>query len=63
MPQIGLIADDVAHVLPELVHFDAQGNPETVYYQHLPVLNLNELKKLVAEIAVLKARVAVLEAA
>jgi hypothetical protein len=56
--KIGLIAEDVARVLPELVHYDANGNPVTVYYHDLPVLNLNELKKLAARIAVLEAALA-----
>ena len=40
---IGLIAEEVAEVLPSLVVYDKMGKPDTVKYQDLPVLLLNEL--------------------
>lgn len=43
--QFGLIAEDVAKVMPELVVYDEQGKPETVAYQEMSSLLLNELKK------------------
>ena len=43
--QFGLIAEDVAKVMPELVVYDEDGNPETVAYQTLSSLLLNELQK------------------
>jgi hypothetical protein len=43
--QYGLIAEEVAKVLPELVVTNNEGQPETVAYQTLPVLLLNELQK------------------
>jgi hypothetical protein len=43
--QYGLIAEEVAEVLPELVVTNKEGQPETVAYQTLPVLLLNELRK------------------
>ena len=42
----GLIAEHVEHVMPSLVVVDAEGRPESVKYHDLPVLLLNELKKL-----------------
>jgi hypothetical protein len=59
--QFGLIAEEVDQVLPEIVVRDEDGNPYTVQYQVLPVLLLNELKKLAAHVGVLTARVGVLE--
>jgi hypothetical protein len=43
--EFGLIAEEVAEVLPELVSFDAEGRPYAVKYRFLPPLLLNELKK------------------
>jgi hypothetical protein len=40
--QYGLIAEEVAAVFPELAVFDDAGRPETVKYQDLSVLLLNE---------------------
>lgn len=42
----GLIAEEVALVMPELVSFDETGMPYTVSYHELPALLLNELQKL-----------------
>ena len=41
----GLVADDVLELLPQLVVHNKEGEVETVKYQDLPVLLLNELKK------------------
>ncbi len=43
--QYGLIAEEVAEVLPDLVVSDQAGQPETVRYHLLPALLLNELQK------------------
>jgi hypothetical protein len=43
--QYGLIAEEVAETIPELVVYNERGEPETVAYQTLSVLLLNELKK------------------
>ena len=43
--QIGLIAEEVALVYPELVVYNHQKEPESVKYHSLPVLLLNEDKK------------------
>lgn len=42
---IGLIAEEVMEVYPDLVVKDSHGCPETVKYQDLPVLLLNELQR------------------
>ena len=43
---IGLIAEEVDRVIPNLVVYDKEGNPDAVKYHDLPVLLLNELIKL-----------------
>ena len=43
--QFGLIAEEVAEVMPELVARDANGQPETVKYQLLAPMLLNEVQK------------------
>jgi methyl-accepting chemotaxis protein len=43
--QFGLIAEEVAQVFPELAVYDAQGEPQTVKYQLLGSLLLNEFLK------------------
>jgi hypothetical protein len=50
--QFGLIAEEVAEVLPELVVRDADGRPETVKYHLLSSLLLNEVQKQHREILV-----------
>ena len=42
--QFGLIAEDVARVLPQLVEYDGQGEPYAVRYALLTPLLLNELQ-------------------
>ena len=55
--QYGLIAEEVADVFPGIVVNNASGQPETIQYHVLPVLTLNELKKLAARVAVLEAHI------
>jgi hypothetical protein len=43
--QFGLIAEEVVEVIPELVARDANGQPETVKYQLLAPILLNEFQK------------------
>ena len=43
--QYGLIAEEVAGVAPGLVAPGRDGEIETVYYQHLPPMLLNEYQK------------------
>lgn len=43
--QYGLIAEEVAQVAPGLVARSATGETETVYYQHLAPMLLNEVQK------------------
>ena len=73
--QYGLVAEEVAAVAPGLVARKADGEIETVFYQHLPPMLLNEyqkqqrileaqaaaLKQQTAEVARQTARVAALE--
>jgi len=59
--QFGLIAEEVAAVFPELAVRDATGNVETVHYETLSVLSLNELKKEHDEMQQQRQRIDVLE--
>jgi len=52
----GLIAEEVAEIMPDLVVYDKQGEPQTVKYHELPAMLLNELQKALARIAVLEAK-------
>jgi uncharacterized protein involved in exopolysaccharide biosynthesis len=60
--QYGLIAEEVEKVYPELVIDGADGKPETVAYQVLPAMLLNEVQKQArdkdAQIAALRRQVA-----
>ena len=48
--QYGLIAEEVAKVYPELVGFDADGKPQTVRYNLLNTMLLNEAQRQEAHI-------------
>lgn len=54
--QWGLIAEEVADVMPELVTYDMLGAPYTVRYNDLPAILLNELQKLHKRVAELEAK-------
>ncbi len=56
--QYGLIAEEVATVMPSLAVLNAAGEPETVKYQELPALLLNELQRVEREKQALGAEVA-----
>jgi hypothetical protein len=45
--QYGLIAEEVSEIFPDLVSYDKDGLPFSVFYEKLPSLLLNELKKLI----------------
>ncbi len=60
--QVGLIAEEVAQVLPELTVVDKAGEIASVKYQDLPAMLLNELQKQREVIGQLLERVADLEA-
>ena len=59
--EYGLIAEEVAGVYPELVVRGKDGQVETVQYQKLPAMLLNELQKQNETIRKLEARLAALE--
>lgn len=46
IPAWGLIAEEVSEIFPSLTAYDGDGQPESVKYHELPVLLLNEIKKL-----------------
>jgi hypothetical protein len=52
--QWGLIAEEVHQVFPSLVVCDEKGDPSSVRYHDLPVILLNEIKKLNKRIEILE---------
>ena len=60
--QYGLVAEEVAEVAPELVVFDAEGQPETVRYHFVNAMLLNQVQKQQSRIQDLEARLQTLEA-
>ena len=42
----GLIAEEVEQISPELVEYDDEGQPAAVKYSYIPLLMLEEIKKL-----------------
>jgi hypothetical protein len=59
--EVGLIAEEVQQVYPSLVIHNDCGLPETVRYQELPILMLNEMHKLLQRIEDLEQRLEDLE--
>jgi len=59
--QFGLVAEEVAEVFPELAVRDADGTVETVHYETLSVLLLNELKKEHEDVEQQRRRIDLLE--
>jgi hypothetical protein len=57
----GLIAEEVQQVYPDIVVYNAQGEPESVQYHLLPTMLLNEYKRDHARIAVLEDKTIELE--
>lgn len=55
----GLIAEEVAEVMPSLVSYDEHHHPYTVSYHELPALLLNEIQKLNKRIESLEQELAV----
>jgi hypothetical protein len=55
--QYGLIAEEVAEVAPELVARDKDGRIETVYYDKVNAMLLNEVQKLHRRLAELEGMV------
>jgi hypothetical protein len=50
----GLIAEETAQIIPELVSYDEKNNPHHVNYELLPVLLLDQLQKIRNEGLILK---------
>ena len=59
--QYGLIAEEVAKAMPDLAVYNADGTPESVAYQVLPSLLLNEYQKQNRELAETKAKLAAMQ--
>jgi hypothetical protein len=60
--EYGLIAEEVAEIYPDLVVRGKDGQIETVQYQKLTPMLLNEVQKQAEEIRLLKERLAAMEA-
>lgn len=56
--QVGLIAEEVKEIMPDLVVHNQDGEVESVKYHELPVLLLNELQKALKRIEVLEEKLA-----
>jgi hypothetical protein len=54
VPDIGLIAEEVDEVYPELINYDKEGKAESIKYHGLSVMLLDEVTKLRKEIKELK---------
>lgn len=54
----GLIAEELHEIMPELVVYDKEGNPDTIKYHEMPAILLNELQKLSKRVEELEKRVA-----
>jgi hypothetical protein len=59
--EIGLIAEDVHEIIPNLVSYDKQGNPNGIFYSKLSVVLLDVVKRQGKEIEELKQRLDNLE--
>ena len=55
--QYGLIAEEVAKVFPDLVQYDKQGKPFTIYYHLLTPMLLSELQKANSKIQAMNRKV------
>jgi len=53
-PDIGLIAEEVNEVYPELINYDKHGKAESIKYHSLSVMLLDEVNKLRKEVKILK---------
>jgi len=51
LEQYGLVAEEVAKVYPDLVVYDAEGQPQTVRYHFVNAMLLNEVQKQARQIA------------
>ncbi|WP_341935510.1 tail fiber domain-containing protein [Microbacterium sp. LWO14-1.2] len=61
--EVGVIAEELIDAgLSEFVHFDANGEPETVHYERLALVAIGALQELATTVADLTARVEALEA-
>ena len=55
-PDIGLIAEEVNEIYPELINYDKEGKAESIKYHGLSVMLLEEMKNLRKEINELKGK-------
>lgn len=60
--QYGLIAEETAEVLPEVITYDEQGRPDSIRYDLLAVAAIEELQRMNQRMRALEARLAELEA-
>jgi hypothetical protein len=58
---VGLIAEDVVSIIPELVGVDEQGRPDSVTYDRLVSVLVKAIQEQQATITALEARIAALE--
>lgn len=53
---VGLIAEEVAEVIPEMVAYDIHGRPDAIFYGYLPLLLLKEVQRLNKKIEALEVK-------
>ena len=60
--EVGVIAEELIEAgLSEFVHFDADGEPDTVHYERLALVAIGALQDMAATVATLAARIDALE--
>ena len=61
--RLGMVADEVQHIIPSAVDHDRYGNPRGIDYAQITVALLDHVQRLTEEVATLRYRVAELEGA
>jgi hypothetical protein len=52
--EVGVIAEEIAEIFPELVNYDTEGRPDSVSYGRITGLLIEAIKDLKKEIDILK---------
>jgi hypothetical protein len=54
--QIGLVAEELAQIAPELVQYDSLGRPDAVYYDRVGVVTLKGIQQLAAQTSTMQSQ-------
>ena len=52
----GYVAEDIEDILPEVIQYNKEGQPDSLHYQLLTVLLVEEIKKLKAKVEDLESK-------